>query len=429
MKHWKSMLTWLCRILTGATFIFSGFVKAIDPWGTLYKIKDYIDVFGFSVPESLIVALTFFLCGFEFVTGVFLLTGSFRRAAPLLSGLIMIVMLPLTLWIALKNPVADCGCFGDALIIDNWTTFWKNVALTAMTGWLIYDSSRRKGIISPYLQWILLVASSMFIVFIAAVGYNYQPLLDFRPYKTGTDIVADVSDSEDAAGEYRFIYEKDGVRKEFSEDDVLPDEDDGWVFVERIDPSKPEKTSEESDFHIFENYDDVTSEVMDTDSRKIILFMPDVSKVSIASTYMINSLSTWAADNDAEMFAVASGSDESIAEWRDLSLASYPIYLADDTLIKEVVRGNPGIVYLDGRTIRWKSTLKALNVGDFLSDSADKTPDDFGRDDKGILLNSSLIWVLVVALLVLLTYVPDLFGFKRRRAKRLMSDDKAHREG
>ena len=125
-----AVVGWLLRIAVGATFIFSGFSKAVDPYGTFYKIGDYVAAWGWHLPDNIVLTGAFGLFSLEFALGLMLLLGCFRRAAAIASLVVMAFMLPLSLWLALADPVADCGCFGDALVISNWSTFWKNVMLT-----------------------------------------------------------------------------------------------------------------------------------------------------------------------------------------------------------------------------------------------------------------------------------------------------------
>ena len=123
--------TTACRFLLAGVFIFSGFVKAIDPLGTLYKIQDYLLAFGFPdvFPESFLYLLSVLLACVEFCLGTYLFFGIRRRITPRLILLMMSVMTPLTLWLAVDDPISDCGCFGDAVVLSNWETFWKNVVL------------------------------------------------------------------------------------------------------------------------------------------------------------------------------------------------------------------------------------------------------------------------------------------------------------
>lgn len=430
-NHFISLITWLIRLLTGGTFIFSGFVKAIDPWGTLYKVNDYLGAMGLSIWPNLVLVSVFLLFAAEFIIGVFLVFGCFRRSAVWCCMAFMCIMLPLTLWIAISDPVADCGCFGDALIISNWATFWKNVVLTLFAVWLIRYNKTAGYLITPALQWIALVTSGLFISIIGLIGYIYQPLLDFRPYREDTPIMEDTPD-EDVEGDFIFIYEKNGIRKEFTEDDILPDEDEGWEFVERrrtgnIDRSKLNVS--EKNLRLWDDRGtlDVTEDVISNEGQQLLLLMPDLRSVSIATTWKINSLYNWAEKNNIDMIAAVSGSLGDIENWKDLSMPEYEIYSADDTAIKEVARGNPAVVFLSDGIVVWKSTLRAINIDDFMSPETSEDPMSFRRDDEAILSNLSFLYLAVMAVLVMLSFMPKLnrvFGRKRNKDKTSADSDK-----
>ncbi|MDE6028666.1 MAG: DoxX family protein, partial [Muribaculaceae bacterium] len=324
------IITWLIREITGAVFVFSGFTKAVDPWGTLYKIQDYLAVMGLDIWPSLVKVGAFALCAVEFIIGAMLCFGSFRRTSAWAATAIMCFMLPLTLWIAIYDPVPDCGCFGDALIISNWATFWKNVFLMAATLWLAMFNRFAGWLIAPYLQWIALLVTSVFCMMIEAGGYFIQPLLDFRPYPVGTTLIEETVSAEP---EYKFIYENEGERKEFSESDELPDEADGWVFIDRVAVSEPDIDSRvsvrsEKSLRLWdlEAEEDVTEDVLTPQGDRIILVMPELDKVSIASTWKINSLYDWAKSNDIDMIGAVAATKEDIDNWDDLSMPEYPIY-------------------------------------------------------------------------------------------------------
>ena len=132
-KQYKKIIVELCRIFLGLVFLFSGFVKAVDPLGTTYKNLDYLSAFGLDIFDVFALPLAFAQLAVEFGMGVCLLLGIYRYFHSILFLLFMCFMTPLTLYLAIKNPVTDCGCFGDALIITNWQTFYKNLALLAAT--------------------------------------------------------------------------------------------------------------------------------------------------------------------------------------------------------------------------------------------------------------------------------------------------------
>lgn len=423
-ERFVSPLTWLCRFVVGSTFVFSGFVKGIDPWGTLYKFNEYISAIGLDIWPNLVVVGVFSLCILEFLTGIFILTGSFRRSTPWLAAAIMIIMLPLTLWIAVSEPVADCGCFGDAFILTNWQTFWKNVALTAMTVWLIYFNRRCICLVTQALQWICFVVSGLYLLCIALYGYMAQPMIDFRSYPVGEAIV------EDDCGElpeYEFIYEKNGHRKTFSETDQLPEETDGWVFVDRKEISTPEIESSEKNLRIWnDNGKDVTDSLIGPDSgRRFIITMPDMGSVTPAVSWKLNSLSDYALHNDIGIDAVVAGNEEQIEYFKDLSMPDYEIFSADDTSIKELARGNPAVVYTDNGIVQWKTSLKAIRTDDFLDSDTSLDPMNFAIDNMTLLKNITYIYLATMGVLVFLSFTPRLgYIFRASNSRTKPHDNK-----
>lgn len=447
-KRFTTYITWLMRLIVGAVFIFSGFSKAIDPWGTFYKFSEYAEALRLFPGPNLILIGVFFLFTVEFLTGVFILLGCFRRSAVWLAALIMAFMLPLTLWIAISDPVSDCGCFGDALILSNWATFWKNVGLSIPIIWLLLFNRQSHWVITPALQWLSFIASGAYIIVLGFYSYECQPLIDFRPYPEGAHLFDSKNfQPSDAADNIVFVYEKDGVTKEYGIDDEIPDESDGWTFVKRIEKHSEVKDGEAlSDFHFFdEENNDVTAEVLSESTDHILLMMPDINAVSAATTWRINSLYDWCEKNGLSMEAIAAGNVEEIELWKDLSMPSYPIYFSDDTLIKEVVRGNPGVVYLHDGVIKWKNALRAIDTDDFMAPETSKNPMSFYVDRKSLLLNFTYLYLIITAVLIALSFVPSLknvFSGKSKRWQKFVSaranqtsmkepanhDDKAHPE-
>lgn len=431
LKEHPKVVKWVTvglRLLIGCVFIFSGFVKSVDPWGTIYKMTDYAAAMNISVAENLIVAGAFFLCAFEFILGVFFLCGCFRKGTAILGFAFMCVMLPLTLWIALFNPVADCGCFGDAITISNWATFWKNVLLTAGIIWLVKFNTCCKPLINESIQWIAVVATLGYIGMVEVAGYIYQPLIDFRKYKIGTPLIS-ANGNEDIEPEYIFTYKKGEEVKDFPVDQ-LPDEEEGWEFVDRkeIHPAKVSANMEgDNSFHIWSGDEDVTYDVLGNEdsessdsSKMLILLMPSLGDVSIAQTWRINSLYDWAQSHHIKMIAVVSGSESEIANWEDLSMPDYPIYMADDTEIKELARGNPAVIFVNQGIIVWKSALRAINIDDFMSPGTTEDPMHFTFDSFRGLRNLSLIYLAVMVLMIMSSFafrLKSIFKFIKKPKK------------
>lgn len=352
--------TVITRIVVGGTFAFSGFAKAIDPWGTYYKITDYLLALGWDSALSLALWFAFVLAGAELLLGVLITVGAYRRSAPIAALLTLLVMTPLTLWLAITNAVPDCGCFGDALVLSNWATFAKNLLLLAGTLFLILSGTRVRGLFYPATQWLVAAATIAFAAYIAAQGYFVQPLLDFRPFKTGTRITADAHSSNST--DFAFIYERGGQRQQFTIDNV-PDEDSGWTFIARVElpPKAPAATA--VDAHTLALADEagpMTDQILASDSNVILILFPNLSDVSVAHTYMINEITDFALDNGAAVYGVTAATDNEIAQWADLSMARYPMLFGDDSEIKMLARGNPAIVLLSSGEIRWKRTLGSI---------------------------------------------------------------------
>ena len=187
----SSLIQWLVflsRLIVGGTFVFSGFVKVIDPYGTVYKFQDYFSTFHLDFLSSFAMLFSVALSVIEFVLGVHLLFGSYRKSTPRLIFIFLCVMTPVTLYLAIANPISDCGCFGDAVHLSNWATFFKNVLLLIIVLFLVYRNTSLRALYNQQVQWLTGLYSLLFVFFFVYIGTYYQPYLDFRPYKIGVNI-------------------------------------------------------------------------------------------------------------------------------------------------------------------------------------------------------------------------------------------------
>lgn len=350
-------VTWLLRIVIGATFVISGLSKMIDVWGFVYKIEQYLNVWGWDMTRQLVVISAMILSSVEFVAGLMLFTGCYKRTASWGAMAIMAFMLPLSAYIMIANPVDDCGCFGDFWVISNTATFFKNLAITAGLVYLCVYNKRTFGLFHPYLQWIVATVSYVYIMIIGLVGYNLQPLVDFRPYKVGTSLVADDMDREP---QFEFVYEKEGVRQMFNVDS-LPDST--WSFVDRMAVGDDSVAIEEPIPIAIYDLDDenVADDVISADGKQIILLIPEIEHADISYSFLVNEMYNYVMDNGWDMIGVFASNDKArIAQWIDLSLAQWPVYTAEDTSIKELARGKISVVYLKDGVIEWKRTLSSI---------------------------------------------------------------------
>ena len=409
VKHekWCRLLTVLMRLVVGGVFIFSGFTKGVDPWGTGYKITDYLNALGMNqwVPAAFFIAVA--LAALEFMLGIAIALGSYRRSAPVVALVMMLVMTPLTLWLAVTGAVPDCGCFGDALHLSNWATFFKNLLLLLGVIYLLMFNRSMPGVYGPAVHWVVMALSFAFIMAVAYYGYFHQPLIDYRPYPVGSHLVSAADDSagDDAAGEddFIFIYERDGQEQQFTIDS-LPDEEDGWEYVTRFRANRPKGKvivqNPEADGNIAildEEGENITIDVLTERRNNLLLLMPDLPQVGVVNSFAINELYDAATVTDVGFIGLTPATEEEIEQWKDISMAAYPIYNMDDSELKMIARGNPAVVYLQDGVITWKRTLSSLDSVDQSKEMA-----AWGMDSDKIMTELQLAYLLaMLALLVI----------------------------
>lgn len=403
-EKWCQVLTLLMRFTVGGVFVFSGFTKAVDPWGTCYKITDYLTAMGAGQWTDTALFIAVLLAAVEFILGVLIIVGAYRRSAPVLALLMMLVMTPLTLWLAVTGAVPDCGCFGDAVHLSNWATFGKNVLLLLGIIYLLCFNKSLPSVYGPAVQWLVMALSLAFVLAVAYYGYFKQPLIDYRPYPVGTQLVSattvdDGNDEED----FIFIYSKDGVEQEFTLDSV-PDEEDGWEYVTRYHARRPHgkvimlNGDSPSGIAIHdEDGNDVTLDVLADSRCTVLLLFPDLPRVGVVNSFALNELTDAALVADADVIGLTPATPAEVEQWKDISMASYPIYYMDDSELKMVARGNPAVVYLEDGSIKWKRTLSSL---DDVEQPVELS--DMGKDLDCDDIMTSLLLAYLAAMLALL---------------------------
>lgn len=358
MDWWKRIGVWALRILIGGVFVMSGFVKMIDLWGFVFKIEEYLAVWGMTQPRTIVLMGALLISGYEFVLGVLLAMGCYKRTAPWGLMLSMIVMLPLTAYLWIADPVSDCGCFGDFWVLSNGATFWKNVAITAgLVCLILWNWRLKESLFNPAIQWMVGAWVSLYILIIGLYGYNVQPLLDFRSFPVGTALSSDGAMTDD--GGYKFVYEKDGVRREF-DIDSLPDST--WTFVDRIEPETLAKADDEGGFAVFDGEEEVTADVIAGEGMEILLVMPEPLRADISYSYTVNEIAEYADSVGIEMVGLLGGGAKLIDRWRDMSMAEYPCYTVEDTQLKELARGTMSVVLVKDGRIESKTILSSMDL-------------------------------------------------------------------
>ena len=204
-------LSLVSRVFVGLVFIFSGFVKAVDPYGSAYKFDDYFAAFGMPWLHFVSLALSFILSGAEFLIGISLFFGIRMKVGSLALTIFMVFFTILTLFLAIFNPVSDCGCFGDAMILTNWETFFKNVIIIIPAIYIFITIKKFPIKLNPSYEWLILAFFGIVIFSVSLFGYRHLPVFDFRPYNVGTYIPSKMEIPADAPQdiyESIMIYEK-----------------------------------------------------------------------------------------------------------------------------------------------------------------------------------------------------------------------------
>ena len=352
----SNILLEIARMIVGLTFVFSGFVKAIDPLGSTYKFEDYFTAFGgfFEHLTPIAFPAAIALSTLELLIGVCLLLKIKLKTMSVVALLFMAVMTPLTLYIALKNPVTDCGCFGDAIILGNWTTFYKNLVLVALILLVLIFNRQFRNLFMPKVEWAIVVLTAIVGVGLSVHGFRHQPMIDFRPYKVGVNIPEKMVVPEGAAGdkyETTLIYQKNGQQQEFTIENYP--KDSTWTFVEQ-------KTTLVSKgftppIHNFSIVDqklnDITEYVLTYKGTVNLLCMYDLSKTSLKGAEAAETLYRKIKASGAPFYALTASSDEEIDAFRSKTGATYPFCKTDPITLKTIVRGNPAMMTIKNGTI------------------------------------------------------------------------------
>ena len=353
------ILLHISRILLGVTFIFSGFVKGIDPWGSAYKFIDYFNAMGLLFLEPTAFPLGMVLALAEFLIGVGLLFALFPRIASWGALLFMAFFTPLTLWIALKNPVSDCGCFGDALVLSNWATFYKNVFFILLAIFVFITRGKIKCLFSQKIATVL--GSIVVVLYLASVirSIRHEPLIGFRPYKTGVNIpegMAIPADAPKDVYENTFYYKqrKTGEVRKFTEQNYPWQDTLNWEFQSMDEPVLISKgyTPPIHGFSIESREGENVYDFFLYDENYVfILVAYDLEKSSLKNQGKINALAEWAMEKEFSFICLTSSLFEKCDAFSAQTGAPYEFFHTDEIVLKTIIRSNPGLMVLKNGTI------------------------------------------------------------------------------
>ena len=362
----------VCRFVLAATFIFSGYVKAIDPLGTLYKLKDYAAAMSLNglLPDWMLVGVAIALGALEFALGVFMLFAVRRHVVSRITLAFMTAMTVLTLWIFVADPVKDCGCFGDALKLTNGETLLKNIVLIACAALVAWRPADMARFISRSNQWIVRYYTVAYIVITSVYCLYTLPIFDFRPYHVGTNIKQDMEIPEGAEQpefESTFLLRKNGETREFTLDNYP---DSTWEYVDTR--TVQTKKGYEPPIHDFaltscDTGEDITEQVLTKKGYTFLLVSPRLAVADDSNFGDIDQIYEYAEENGADFYCVTASANDEIERWRDLTGAEYRFCNADETTLKTMIRSNPGLMLLKDGTIIGKWSHNALPQTDDLT--------------------------------------------------------------
>jgi len=365
----------LSRAALAFTFLFSGFVKAADPMGMAFKLNAYLAHWNMTLPDGSLwlQGTVAALATVEFMLGIYLLLGIRRHMTRWCVFLFMLAMTLLTAYIYAYDPVPDCGCFGEAVVLSNRDTFLKNILLLALSALLLLNKRSLPRLISERNQWVTSIYSFCYIILLSILSIHYLPMIDFTPYKIGTDM------PKAMAGDMRtsFIYEKDGVKKEF-DGAHLPAEP--WKFVDTRTVTIEEPTL--AGFALFSaDGEDITDEVLTELGYTFLLTLPDIAGADDGNTDRINDIYDYCRDNGIRFYAVANSGGEGVEGWKDRTGAAYPFLYTGEEILKAMVRSNPGLMLIKEGTIvgKWSQNAppemeESRDIGDYAGSDKETDP-------------------------------------------------------
>ena len=312
------------RVLMGLTFMFSGIVKAIDPMGTQIKLSDYLYAFGMGgvMIDSTLLIFACLLAGFEIVIGTYLTMGTYSKGTSLVTMALMSVLTPFTLVLALTNPVEDCGCFGDALILTNWETFYKNLLLLGFAVYVFIGRRKIVPFVTPRRHWIVTVVIVAITVGFMSGNVSGLPVIDFRPYKVGTNLRQEMA----------------SWNPEFSDFSLMDDE-----------------------------MNDITMDILNDSVYTFLLVSPHIEDASDSHLDLIDDIFDYCGHWGYNIIGVTASGDEAIRKWTENAGAEMRFVFCDEVPLQTMVRSNPGLVLLKDGVIVNKWSHSQIPSDDVLT--------------------------------------------------------------
>lgn len=374
------MLKHISRILLGLTFCFSGFVKGIDPWGSAYKFTDYFNAFHMPWITGLAFGLGILLAAAEFFLGVAFIFNFFIRITSWLMMAFMLFFTGLTFILALTNPVTDCGCFGDALKITNWQTFYKNIVLLALASVVFVQRKKFKSKNGPILSIALTVSTMTVYCYLVDYSYNHLPIIDFSAYKVGVNIPEAMKIPENAPKaiyKNEFVYKnlKTGKEKVFGEAEIPWKDTLNWKFVKAKDPIVVQQgyTPPIHDFRIESpEGEDIKDFFLYDEKKTFMVIASNLQKTNREAWTKITTLAAEAKRKGYNFIALTASSPGEFEVFKKETGAEFDFFNTDEVTLKTIVRSNPGLILVKKGTILSKYHFNDIPKSEELEDQIQK---------------------------------------------------------
>ena len=348
----------LCRIIVGIVFIYSGFVKGIDPLGSDYKFTDYFNAFGMGWMNATTLFFSFALSLVEFLIGIALLFNLWVSRMAWGSLLFMFFFTPLTLVSALTNPVSDCGCFGDAMILTNWQTFWKNIILLLLAIMIFVYRKEYKSSLPLVGQFSFLALAGAGMLCLSVYCYRHLPVLDFRPYAVGKNITEGMRLPEGTEPDQyevtlKYKNKQTGEVQSFTEENYPWQDTLNWEYE-----SSSERLVKKG--YITPIHDlviehptlgNITEEILEDDNHTILAVTYNLTQSDVQYQPAINRLAEYAQEKGIRFYGLTSSSERDIETYKKRYHVPYEFCTADEIQLKTMIRSNPGVIILREGTI------------------------------------------------------------------------------
>ena len=348
----------LCRIIVGIVFIYSGFVKGIDPLGSDYKFTDYFNAFGMGWMNATTLFFSFALSLTEFLIGIALLFNLWVSRMAWGSLLFMAFFTPLTLVLALTNPASDCGCFGDAMILTNWQTFWKNIILLLLAIMIFMYRKEYKSSLPLVGQFSFLALAGAGMLCLSVYCYRHLPVLDFRPYAVGKNITEGMRLPEGAEPDQyevtlKYKNKQTGEVQSFTEENYPWQDTLNWEYE-----SSSERLVKKG--YITPIHDlviehptlgNITEEILEDDNYTILAVAYNLNQSDTQYQPAINRLAEYAREKGIRFYGLTSSSERDIEAYKKRNHVPYEFCTADEIQLKTMIRSNPGVIILREGTI------------------------------------------------------------------------------